>query len=160
MVVLPIALIALITFSVSAISSVVAILRKRGTLNSLIVIGAFPILVVVIYKAPFPGYIDGMHKTIKEALPLNEIVRLSVEAKEINPDWLDYEEHYQLIKKLRTKYPNALSLSHIPPRIEVSDNYVTVFYGSALVKHWGYLFTESDTFPIERIPEGMYKKVL
>ncbi|WMS88755.1 hypothetical protein [Pleionea litopenaei] len=68
-------------------------------------------------------------------------------------------EHNALIESLRAKYPNALSLSDMPPRIEVSDSYVSVFYGGALIKHWGYLFTESDSFPIEHIPEGMYRQV-
>ncbi|WP_299775899.1 hypothetical protein [uncultured Pseudoteredinibacter sp.] len=157
--VLPVGLIAFFTFIVSAISCLIAVVKKQKSLNHLIVMGLLPILVVAIYKFPFPSYIDGMHKTVQDALPLDEIVKLSIEAREINPKWTNYEEHDKLIEKLRTKYPNALNLSHTPPRIGVSDNHVSVFYGSALVKHWGYLFTESDSFPIEHIPEGMYKQV-
>jgi len=99
-----------------------------------------------------------MYKTVKETLPMEEIVRFSIEAREINLDW-ENEEYDQLIKKLRSKYANALNLSQIHPRVNVSDSYVSVVYGGAIVEHWGYLFTDLDTFPIEHIPRGMYKKV-
>lgn len=157
--VLPVGLIAFLTFFISAISCVVAILRKQKSLKNLMVVGLFPILVMSVYKVPIPNYIDGMHKTVKETVPLSEIVRFSSEAREMDINWLDEGEHDHLIKELRAKYPNALNLSQLPPRVEVSDSYVSVFYGSALVKHWGYLLTESDSFPIEHIPEGMYKQV-
>lgn len=157
--VLPIGLIAFLTFFFSALSSVVGVIRKKAGKNDLVVVGLLPILIFAIYMAPFPSFVDGMYKTVKETLPMEEIVSLSVEARELNPKWSNYEEHAQLIKSMRTKYPNALNLSHLPPRINVSDSYVSVFYGSSLVKHWGYLFTDSDAFPIEHIPEDMYKKV-
>ncbi|GAB2190394.1 hypothetical protein MAH1_20020 [Sessilibacter sp. MAH1] len=157
--VLPVGLVAVLTFVVSAIASFMAVLRKRKSINHLVVIAVLPVLLVAIYKFPFPSYVDGMHKTLEDRVPRDEILRLSIEAREINLNWTNYKEHDALIERLRTKYPNALSLSHISPRIEVLDNYVSVFYGSALVKHWGYLFTESDEFPIEYIPEGMYSQV-
>lgn len=157
--VVPIMLVAFFAFFVSAIVTVTAVLRKKAGFRKLVTIGLFPVLVSAIYMTPFPSYIDGMHKSVRENLPMDEIVSLADEARRINPSWLDREEHDRVIKRLRNKYPNALNLASIPPRIEVTDKYVSVFYGSSLVKHWGYLVTDSEVFPIEHIPQGMYKKV-
>lgn len=159
MIVLPVGMIALLTFIVTAISCLIAIVRKRKGINHLVVMVLLSIILVAIYTFPFPSFVDGMNETVQSALPRDEIVQLSLEARKINPKWTNRVEHNALIESLRAKYPNALSLSDMPPRIEVSDSYVSVFYGGALIKHWGYLFTESDSFPIEHIPEGMYRQV-
>jgi hypothetical protein len=151
--------IAFVIFIATSIVCLIAILRKKADRNNLVVIGLLPIMVVALYKAPFPNYVDGMYKTMKATLSLNEIRAFSHDVHESNPDWTKRREHNQIIEKLRTKYPNSLNLSRLPPRVEVTDKYLSVFYGSSLAKHWGYLVTNLDYFPIENIPDGMYKKV-
>ncbi len=80
-------------------------------------------------------------------------------AKSANIDWNKPEEHNKIIEQLKADHPTPLSLSPISPRIIVKKNYISVFYGSALVKHWGYVVSDLNEFPIEHIPKNMYRKV-
>ncbi len=157
--ILPLGAIAFLTFIVSSVVCIVAVVRKRRSPKILVFVGVFPVLVIGFCQAPFPSYVDGMHKTVTESLTKKELVEFAIDARSSNPDWIEREEHNQLIKQLKDKHPKPLTLSHIPPRIDVSENYISVFYGSALVKHWGYVIGDIEEFPIDHIPENMYKKV-
>lgn len=157
--VLPIGLIAFLIFTVSAIVCLISITRKNGSTKNLYAIFLAPALVVAIFNLPFPSYVDGMHKTVSESLSHKHLMELAIDARTVNPEWLKEDEQDQLIQYLKVRYPKPLSLSQIPPRIDVSDNYISVFYGSSLVKHWGYVVSELEVFPIDHIPKYMYKKV-
>lgn len=157
--VLPIGLIACLTFTISAIASLISVAKKNGSTKNLYAIFIVPALVVALFNLPFPSYVEGMHKTVSESLSHKQIMDFSIDARTSNPEWLKNDEHYQFIQYLRVKYPKQLNLSHISPRIDVSDRYISVFYGSSLVKHWGYVVSDLDVFPIKNIPKDMYKKV-
>jgi hypothetical protein len=157
--VLPIGLIAFLIFTASAIVCLISITRKKTSTKKLYAIFMAPALVVGVFNLPFPSYVDGMHKTVSESLSHKQLMELAIDARTVNPEWLKEGEHDQLIQYLKIKYPKALSLSQIPPRIDVSGNYISVFYGSSLVKHWGYVVSDLEVFPIEHIPKYMYKKV-
>ena len=157
--VLPVGLIAFLAFVITAIVCIIAITRKKQSPKNLYIIVLFPILVLALYLVPFPSYVDGMKKTVAKSLSKQELSLFAIDAKSTNIDWNKHEEHEKLITQLKAKYPKPLSLSPIPPRIDVEENYVSVFYGSALVKHWGYVVSDLKEFPIEHIPKNMYRKV-
>jgi hypothetical protein len=158
-VVFPVGLMAFLTFFVSSIVCGIAVARKKISPKNLIVIGLFLVLVIILYQVPLPSYVDGMHKTVIETVSQQELTAFAVDARSSNLEWSKRKEHDQLIQQLKAKHPKPLSLSPIAPRIDVSENYISVFYGSALVKHWGYVIGDLKEFPIEHIPESMYKKV-
>ncbi len=155
----PLGVVALLTFIGSSLVCFVSVVRRRRSPRGLIIVGVFPLLVVALYQAPIPSYIDGMHKTIVESLSKKELVEFAVDARLRNPEWIKHEEHDQIIKPRKYKHLKPLTLSPIPPRIEVNEDYISVFYGSALVKHWGYVIGNVEEFPKTHIPESMYKKV-
>ena len=157
--VLPVGLIAFLTFTITAIVCMIAIVRKKQISKNFYIIVLFPLLITGLYFAPFPSYVDGMRKTVAESLSKQELSSFALEAKSTNIDWNKHEEHNKIIERLKANHPTPLSLSPIPPRINVKENYVSVFYGSALVKHWGYVVSDLNEFPIEHIPENMYREV-
>ena len=157
--VLPLGLFSVLVFVVTSIASLVSIARKKQSPKNIVFIAVLPILVVGIYQVPFPSYVDGMHETLIESLSMEELRSFAADVRISNPKWIDRDEHRKLIKELRAKHPKSLSLSKLSPRVDVSDNYISVFYGSALVKHWGFVVGDLEKFPIEHIPENMYKEV-
>jgi len=157
--VLPVGLIAFLVFCITAIVCTITIIRKKQSPKNLYIIILFPVLITVLYLAPLPSYVDGMRKTVIESLSKQELSSFVLDAKSANIDWNNTEEHNKLIGQLKAKHPAPLGLSPIPPRIDVQENYVSVFYGSALVKHWGYVASDLQEFPIEHIPKNMYRKV-
>ncbi len=157
--VLPIGLIALLVFLFSSIVCIITVFRKKRTLKSLVPIVLLPLLVVALYEAPIPHYTDGMREAVKKSLSLNELMAFASDARAMNPDWNDHEEHDRIIQQLRINHPKALDLSPIPPRVSVEEGYVNILYGSALVKHWGVVVSNSNEFPISHIPKDMYRSV-
>lgn len=157
--VLPVGLIAFLAFFITSIVCIIAIVRKKQSPKNFYIIVLFPVLITVLYLAPLPSYVDGMRKTVNESLSKQELSSFALDAKSTNIDWNKTEEHNLLVAQLKAKHPTSLSLSPIPPRIDVQENYVSVFYGSALVKHWGYVVSDLNEFPIEHIPKNMYRKV-
>jgi len=157
--VLPIGLVALLLFLVSSIICMISVLRKKRTLKNLISIALLPLFVFVLYEAPIPHYTDGMRERVKKSLSLNELKTFAADVSAMNLHWNNYEENNKIIKQLKIKHPKILSLSLTPPRISVEEQYVNIFYGSPLAKHWGIIISDLNQFPIDHIPKQMYKKV-
>lgn len=157
---LPLTLVLLLTFLILSIVVLISVLRKRIAAKNLIVLAVLPAAIFLVYRLPFPTYVDGMRDTVSRAVSREEFIALARDARVSSPDWVKNREgHDEIVVSLKAKHSKPLGLSAIPPRIKVSENYVSVFYGSALVKHWGYVVGDIKEFPIEHIPEDMYKKV-
>jgi hypothetical protein len=156
---LPLALLSFIVFFVSSIIVSVQVVRKKKSKYNLVFVGAFFLLALLVCQSPFPTYVDGMKKRIIAEISREELISFANEANSRELDWVNYDEHSTLIEELREKHTKVLSLSSIPPRIEKGKKYISVFYGSALVKHWGYVVGEMDEFPIEHIPKDMQRQV-
>ncbi|WP_041590123.1 hypothetical protein [Teredinibacter turnerae] len=157
--VLPVGLISLIVFLLSSVVVIIKIFRKTKSSYNLAVIGGMILTLFSVYNLPIPSYVDGMHKRVKAELSRAELLDFVSDASAEELDWLDRDAHSKLIDLLRAKHLKALSLSGIAPRIEKGEGYISVFYGSALVKHWGYVVGDIDEFPIEHIPLEMQRKV-
>jgi len=157
--VLPFGLLSFIVFVVTSIVVVIKIFRKQQSKYNLAVVGGLFLFAVVLHQMPIPHYVDGMKKRILTELTQKGLFDFSLAAQAEDLDWLDREAHLKLIENLRSKHTKALSLSTISPRVEKGEGYVSVFYGSALVKHWGYVVGDIDEFPIEHIPKDMQRKV-
>ena len=157
--VLPVGLISLVVFLFSSVVVVVKVFRKTRSAYNFVVIGGVFLTLFSVYNLPIPSYVDGMHKRVKAELSRDELLNFAGDARAEELDWLDREAHSELIDSLRAKHFKALSLSDIAPRIEKGEGFISVFYGSALVKHWGYVVGDIDEFPIEHIPLEMQRKV-
>ncbi len=100
-----------------------------------------------------------MQKRVEAELTKEQLFRFAHDANAQEYDWLDEDKHSKWVERLRSKHNKALSLSKLPPRIIKGNDYVSVFYGNALVKHWGYIVGDIEDFPIEHIPDNMQRKV-
>ena len=156
---LPLGILSFIVFLASSITVSVQVVRRKKSRYNIVCIGTFFLLTVLLYQSPFPTYVDGMKKRILSELTREELISFVNEVSSRKLDWVNYEKHSALIEELREKHAQALSLSSIPPRIEEGEKYISVFYGSALVKHWGYVVGDVDEFPIKHIPKNMQRQV-
>ncbi|MBB3063094.1 hypothetical protein [Microbulbifer rhizosphaerae] len=134
-------------------------MRRKQSRYNMVFVGVFFLFAALLYQLPFPAYVDGMKKRIITEVTREELFSFAKEARSKDLEWINYEEHSAVVEELREKHAKALSLSSIPPRIEEGENYISVFYGSALVKHWGYIVGEIDEFPIAHVPKNMQRKV-
>ena len=50
---------------------------------------------------------------------------------------LPHHEYNGKLAELEKRFPEVMEISTIPARVFVKETYVDVFFGSALVKHWG-----------------------
>ncbi|HSC75815.1 MAG TPA: hypothetical protein VLB90_06235 [Pseudomonadales bacterium] len=157
--IVPLGTLAFLIFIISALICTISTVRKKGNPKNIAIIGIFPIFVIILYYLPMPSFVDGMHKTLSNALSQKDLVEFAANVRIKNPNSANEEVSEKIISELMPFYPKQLSLSRLPPRIEVKDKYISVFYGSALTKHWGYVVGNVGEFPIEHIPESMYSKV-
>lgn len=157
--VFPIGLLCFFVFFVVSIVIVIKILRNAASKYNLAIIAGFLLFSFALTQLPFPSYVDGMQKRVEAELTKEQLFRFAHDANAQEYDWLDEDKHSKWVERLRSKHNKALSLSKLPPRIIKGNDYVSVFYGSALVKHWGYIVGDIEDFPIEHIPENMQRKV-
>ena len=161
MVILPVGLLCLLVFSISALACIFGVLRKQRHPRNLLIILFLPAVILLLYFIRFPGYVDGMHRTMSSQISSEELTAFATDAEFYANTYMDMTdpERKEIIEELKEKHSKALSFSALKPRMHISDEYVNVYYGGALTKHWGYLVTEMETFPINHIPKSMTKKL-
>lgn len=159
MTLVPITLLSMLVFLTCSVAIVISILRKRRSVSSL----SLPLVVAILFIGsqciPMPTFLDGLHDAVKSKLQRDRLLELARTTRQFNVEWTYHEEHRKWISTLRETFPLELSLNNIPPRIEVSNDQVAVFYGSGLTKHWGYAIVEQDECPLKHIPENLCRKV-
>jgi len=159
MILLPISLAAILVFIVGFIIRVVSVLRKKHKLSALLLPLIFICLFIGSKYLPIPTFLDGLHDSVEKSLNRDALIEFAKMARDLEIDWSREEKHKKKLAVLRNKFPAELSISRLDPRIELSDNAVSVFYGSAITKHWGYAVVEKDECPIQHAAKYSCKKV-
>lgn len=172
MTLVPIMLFLALGYVVILIITIVSVLRKKTKFLQLILPATLPLLVFAIPQLPIPGFADGLRVAVKDNLEQDRLLEFAelakliadIENQELDDvlisglSWADADS-LEKYEKLKAIYPEALSLSQLPPRIEVSSDEVRIFYGGALTKHWGYTIVDNDMCPFERLSATDCQKV-
>ena len=154
------------------IATIVSVLRKNTNVRQLL-LPTIPLLLVFSIPAiPFPTFTDGLRVAVGEKLDRDKLIEFAEQAKliaeieetkrrqitssDMRPHDTESASKFEMIKDI---YPEALSLGLHPARVDVSSDEVRIFYGSALVKHWGYSIVDDDTCPIDRLTEKSCQRV-
>lgn len=134
---------------VTAIVTTIEVLRKKVRPRWLLAILAVAAGWVGAYQIPFPEYTDGMRDRLRAQVPL-ERLRLFAEAAkaeaqkplpppppdQLPPDALEAGSR-RLAELMQRDFPEIHALSPLPPRVGAGAQGVHIYWGSALVKHWG-----------------------
>lgn len=155
----PITLITLIVVFFGLVIRMISVVRRKKKFSTLFLPLAFIFIFMGIQHLPIPTFLDGMHNTVEKSLNRGRLIEFAQQARYIEIDWVKDDEHRKKIELLRKIFPKELSVSKLPPRISVSENAVSVFYGSALTKHWGYSIVKNDECPLKNVPQHYCKKV-
>ncbi|WP_282605809.1 hypothetical protein [Pelagibius sp. Alg239-R121] len=147
-IVVPIILLSSILFVVYFLSLLLFVKKTKPTLRILGRQSLIIALVVGVFYFPFPTFLDGMHEAVYSKLDRDRLLEMAEESRKTAS-----------VAALRERFSQELSLSEYPPRINVSEDSVEIYYGGALSKHWGYAVVETDKCPRDYIPSHLCRKV-
>jgi hypothetical protein len=126
----------LLAYLVTVASAVVAAIQKKVRWPWLIAIFAVPVCWFGSYQVPIPSFTDGMQVGLQQKVS-SERLKLFAAAMVVpespNPEELP-DKRVELMKR---EFPEIYRLSTMEPRVSIGDDFVEIFWGSALVKHWG-----------------------
>lgn len=134
---LPLLLGSLLAYLVTAILTVGATVRGKVRRTWLWLVLSVPVLLAGSFLLPIPKFTDGMHDSVRKKVPAERFLRFA-EAARLLPapaafdTWKDAR-----VALLERDFPEIYGLSDLPPRVDAGKDYLEIFWGSALVKHWG-----------------------
>lgn len=155
----PVLLGSTLVFLVASILVAASLIRKKLPLRSARALAVLICIIVGGFWIPFPSFADGMREAVKEKLERDKLLEFAEHARRLKMQSVDNFGYEASVRKLKEKFPAELSLSSIPPRIQVDDGSVSVYYGSALTEHWGYSIVENDECPRRYLPRNLCLKV-
>ena len=135
----PVTLLLLIAYGISALISVYASLKKRTGRLWLVAVIAMPVIWVASYQIPIPGNVDGMRDALRDQVShkdllffANQAGPMLVDVRSISPVAADPR-----VELMKRDYPQIYNLSKLSPRVGGEEGRVEIYWGSALVQHWG-----------------------
>lgn len=159
MIVLPMGLVAALSCAVFSLITLGLILQRKAKASNLLYVIATPFLMLVIYQFSFPSFADGLHDAVQSKLKREMLLDFASYIRQIDQDINHITPQQDLYKSLKQKYLEAMNLSPSSSRIRNSEKAVTVYYGSALTKHWGVSIASDDTCPKDYLPNELCIKV-
>ena len=150
------AVLAFISYLFGALADVVFKMQKPSALAPFL---AMLLAFGAVWYLPLPTFVDGLHDTVEEKLQRGRLLEMAQMVRELQIDWIDSELHPEKLAALRARFPAELSLGPQPARVKRSDDVVSVYYGGALPKHWGYVVVEHDRCPLDYLPPALCRKV-
>ncbi|TDQ49787.1 hypothetical protein EV696_103157 [Permianibacter aggregans] len=159
MYVLSVFLLSSMALIIHVILSSITVIRRKQPVKSLRPGVVYIAILVLLFEIRFPSYVDGMRESISTGVSRAELQVFATDVQTRIFNWNTADDSQRNVKFFREKFPRLLALSPIPPRFRITTDYVDVFYGSALTKHWGFIVGDISQFPMGHIPEGMYHQV-
>jgi hypothetical protein len=134
---LPIFLISFLGLLIGCIWLVVSVIRRR-TKPVWLSLWIFPVLFFGMQSIPIPGFVDGMAHRLHRDFSAADFQSFADQARTLKVDWTTHSKEAENgMATLKDAFPRIMGLSDIEPRVTLTDSHVDIFYGSALVKHWG-----------------------
>lgn len=171
-VLLPIIMLSALACIGATIITLISVFRKKVSFSKFLLIAGLVCLIPTIPYLPLPGFTDGLQVAIDKKLDREKLITLAKEAKAITGVDDGAESRFMLYSltsldaesaekfgKIKRAYPEAFEMSRLPARIDVTDDKVVVFYGSALTKHYGYAIVDDDQCPFERLSGAQCQRV-
>jgi len=146
-------------FLVCSISLLISVFRGQQSLRVLVPMLLFPALFMGSYRLPVPRFVDGLHEAVESKLDRQRLIDLATAARALDEGRIDLRGSIEKLDSLNETFGPELGLSSLDARMSVTDDWVSVYYGSALTKHWGYAIVNEDKCPFERIPKHLCRKV-
>lgn len=142
---IPVFLIALLGLSIGCIWLVISVVRRRTKPIWLFLL-VFPVLFVGRRAFPMPGFVDGMAHRVQRDFSAAEFLSFAKQARALKVNWIDHSTKVEIgMDALQKAFPRIMGLSQLePPRVSLAATHVDLFYGSALVKHWGVRVMDKD----------------
>ena len=147
---------ALLICSVGLVVS--AIRRKIGVLD-LHPILVIPAVLYLLILLPLPGFIDGLHEAVKKNIDRDRALQFEHAVRELSVSRFDVRDQSTEIENLRNAFVQELNLAGVEANVSVTAQGVKVYYGNALMNHWGFAIVKEDQCPLSHIPEHMCRKV-
>ena len=140
------------------LAEIVYFLQKKSSCNHFLALLAIFFVIILSWFLPIPNFVDGMSNRIASTFTRETLLTFSKEAFVLKINYRN-KKNLEGIAKLKETYPKIWSLSTIPPRIYTDSKNTGVFYGSALVKHWGIEINKFNKCPKDYLPASMCRKV-
>ena len=148
-----------LVFLVSSGFVTVSLIRSKIPFRSTRALAVLVCFIVAGFWAPLPSFPDGMRQAIEEKLERDRLLEFAEHARKLRMQSVDDFGYEVSVRKLKEKFPAELSLSSLHPRVQVDEDSVSVYYGSALTEHWGYSIVENDECPRKYLPHHLCIKV-
>jgi hypothetical protein len=137
----------ILLYIVILLSIVLSTIRRKIRWPWLLLSLTTPVLWLLSHSLPIPSFTEGMRDGLREKIPAERLYQFA-EAMRHETSKIDWETHSEITNPLyferhplnklaKEKFPDIHGLSAAEPRIEVGEAHVAMFWGSALVKHWG-----------------------
>ena len=127
----------LFAYVVTAVLTVIATIRRRVHWLWLLSVIAISVVGAGSYALPLPSFTDGMHDAVRNKVRAERLLRFA-EAARLHPNSPDADESPDpRVALMKRDFPEIYGLSAMEPRVATGTDYVEIFWGSALVKHWG-----------------------
>jgi hypothetical protein len=127
----------LLAYIVTAILTMIATIRGKVRWTWLLSILLVPVVGVGSYALPIPSFTDGMHDAVRNKVRAERLQRFA-EAARLQPNSSDADASPDpRVGLMKRDFPEIYGLSVIEPRVDTGKDYVEIFWGSALVQHWG-----------------------
>ncbi|MBI5381577.1 MAG: hypothetical protein HZA31_06730 [Opitutae bacterium] len=137
LILVPLVLGSFLTYIVTAILTVGATIRGKVRRLWLWLVLSVPVCVAGSYAIPVPSFTDGMRDAVRKKVSAERLWRFA-DAARLQPGREDSEQVTDLLVTLMKRdFPEIYGLSELPPRVAVGEGSLEIYWGGALVQHWG-----------------------